>query len=121
MTNLTREAFERDPRAKELRTICLEIAGSVDNIVEQKNGAWNGMEWNIIQRLYERLIGMEISPTIKAGLDASAYEHPLTMAEYVAGQWVERLNKIHSWEELQGDFIFMRSYVNMTYRFLDAD
>lgn len=141
----TEEQFLSHPRAKELRQICLDIAASTDRLLHQRDVVAED-EYVRLEQLNGHLIEMGITPHFKVGLDPSAYEDALTMVEYVAGQWVDVLGKnipseksimpiVQEFSEassgnahaLSGKnippklkvFMVMRSFVNMTYLFLD--
>jgi hypothetical protein len=75
----TKEQFLRNSRAKELRQICLDLARA--RKAEQ-------------ERCKNRLSTLGITPKYQAHLVPSAYEDPVTMAEWVAGQWLSYLNEL---------------------------
>jgi hypothetical protein len=79
MAQPTKKQLLKNPRAKELRQICLDLARA--GKAEQ-------------ERCQNRLRALGITPNCQEKLEKSAYEDPVTMTEWIAGQWLSHLNEL---------------------------
>lgn len=143
--NPTKEDFLQNPRAKELRQICLAIADATNQVMHEAD---KQSQYAILGQMQDRLIALGITTKMHVGLDQAAYQNPVTAAEYVVGQWVNQLGRTFPSEEsvlpileecsqqhvgnayvISGenfhpevlDLAVMRLFVDKTYRFLDAE
>ncbi|GCE12123.1 hypothetical protein [Tengunoibacter tsumagoiensis] len=118
MAHLTANDFYCDDRTQLLRQTCLGLAdasevrlsASFDEISTADNRLMQG---------FQVLSDLGVAPGQHVGLPPEAYDSNASlMAEYVAGQWM--LLPTQGSSNFLVDFIVLRSYINLTYRFLAA-
>jgi hypothetical protein len=108
------EQFLADDRAREIRSVCMVVAHTVEKMFQEER---TEAHFQQLLQCRVRLDELGIKPMMQCGLPEQAYEEdPILMAEYVAGEWMDALS-VHT--QLIYDFSTMRSYVNLTYCFLD--
>lgn len=127
MTQVTKEQFEANPRAKAIRDICLGIAKTIDYASESPTADLSDA-YVSLERGNGQLIELGIFADMNTGFNAAKYNDPVTMAEYVAGQVVlslgdtiTPLKDVIDAPLLFSAFAKLRSVVNLTHRFFDAD
>lgn len=106
----TEAQFKSNPRARNLRNSSLMILRTM------AHGKKTPEELALLRQNRTRLIDMGIEANMNAGRPESAYEDPVFMAEYVAGQIIASVP-----EDFEMDRILFHGVRNTAYRFLDAE
>lgn len=106
---VTRNQFASNERAANIREKCLEIVRVLESSSQEEG--WPRIE-SAIQAL--RLYG--ITPDMHIGKQKKAYEDPVMMAEYVAGQILANVKPYELLDRMKDHTI-----INTTYRMLDAE
>lgn len=105
---VTREQFEADTRVSRIRAYCLEIVRRMEE--KHHNPAQSR---GVIRARLEDLRRMEITPNMHVGKPSAVFNDPRTLAEYVAGQILQNVDK--------NNLFLHHTIINVTYRMLDAE
>lgn len=111
--SVSKKQFERDPRANEIRNLCLQIAtllqaGNVENASVTDNE-----QVEQVTKIAQKLQDMGISPGMHVGLPEDRFADPLMMAEFTAGQAVKIIK--------DKDYRAFNMLITMTFAYLDAN
>jgi hypothetical protein len=107
---VTTQQFTDNPRSKELRSISLNL---IEKLIDRAKGNPDPRLDTDITVLTHQLDAMGITANMHKGKPQEAFDDPVVLAEYVAGQLYVSADT--------RDLIVMHFIRNVTLRFLDAE